>query len=61
VRNPNAEANVVPEFTPLLDQLSPSHCLPRGSGQGIVAAKTSTLLRGRLMSALGQKRTFALQ
>jgi hypothetical protein len=37
------------------DELAPSHC-PRGSGQGIVAAKTSTVLRG-LMSALGQKAT----
>ena len=24
------------------DELAPSHCLPRGSGQGIVAAQTCT-------------------
>jgi hypothetical protein len=54
------------------DELAPSHCLPRGSGQGTVPAQTSTLegavltLRtaryaDRPKSALGHKRTFAVQ
>src|SRR5262249_46163265 len=42
--------------TNYFDELAPSHCLPRGSGQGIVAAKTSAP-EGSSMSALGQKRT----
>ena len=42
--------------------VAPSHCLPRGSGQGIVAAQTSTLEEAAMpMSALGQKRTCAVQ
>src|SRR4030095_8527875 len=53
------------------DKFASSHCLPRGSGQGILSAKPSALIGGgvwagpslllaRLMSALGQKQTFAL-
>src|SRR5262249_57029651 len=42
------------------DELAPPHCLPRGSGLAMVPAKTATP-EGPLMSALGQKRTFAPQ
>src|SRR6188474_722208 len=43
------------------DELASSHCLPRGSGQGIVAAQTCTGKDPNFMSALGQKRTYAVQ
>src|SRR5262249_46887376 len=42
------------------DEITASHCLPRGSGKGIVAAQTCSA-KGPLMSALGHKRTYAVQ
>src|SRR5262249_16010315 len=35
------------------DELAPSHRLPRGSGQGIVAVQTTTRKASQPMSALG--------
>src|SRR5215472_13396856 len=40
--------------------VAPSHCLPRGSSQGIVAAQMG-VVKGCPMSALGQKQTFPTQ
>ena len=39
---------------------APPHCLPRGSGQGVLAARNSCR-NGQPRSALGHKRTFAVQ
>src|SRR5262245_11145267 len=54
------------------DEVAPSHCLPRGSGRGSVPAQTCTrkvpthvsygskadMCSAKVMSALGQERTF---
>src|SRR5262249_3648328 len=42
------------------EELATSHCLPRGSGQGIVAAQTRTG-KGPPNVRLGQKQTYAVQ
>src|SRR5262249_27772821 len=42
------------------DERAPPHCLPRGSGQRIVAVQMR-VVKGCSMSALGQKQTYAVQ
>src|SRR5262249_30300546 len=42
------------------DELAPPHCLPRGSGQRIVAVQMR-VVKGCSMSALGQKQAYEAQ